>query len=115
MLTFLELYQTPFSFVFFKQGTKSRGISNKDSRQAMKEISSTTTDPSQPSSTVATSVPIDVEEDEDFVSQASKSDLNAMNTSSLPIFKVVYATSSTNPSSRLFEGLNSWLSRDTPR
>ena len=114
MLTFLELYQTLLGFVFFKQGTKSRGISNKDSRQAMREISSTT-DPSQPSSTVATSVPIDVEEDEDFVSQASKSDLNAMNTSSLPIFKVVYATSSTNPSSRLFEGLNSWLSRDTPR
>ena len=31
VLTFLELYQTLFGFTFFKQGTKSRGISNKDS------------------------------------------------------------------------------------
>jgi hypothetical protein len=115
VLTFLELYQTLLGFVFFKQATESGGISNKDVRQAIKDISSTTTDPSRPSSTVATSVPIDMEEDEDFVSQASKSDLNATNASSLPIFKVIYATSSTNPSSRLFEGLNSWLSRETPR
>jgi pescadillo len=98
------------------ESSSIKGISNKDVRQAIKEISNTSTDPSQPSSsTVPTSVPMEMEEDEDFVPQASKSDPNATNSSALPTFKVISATSSTNPSSRLFEGLNFWLSRETPR
>lgn len=91
----------------------TKTVSNKEVRQAIKEISSTTIN--APSATSAAPEAMEVEEDEEFVPQASKSDPNATSTSNLTTFKAISANSSVNPSARLFEGLNFWLSRETPR
>ncbi|CAG8773925.1 12096_t:CDS:1, partial [Acaulospora colombiana] len=54
------------------------------------------------------------EEDEQFIAQPSKSDPNI--TTSLPTFQSISnATSASGRASKLFEGLNFYLSRETPK
>ncbi|KAG8798613.1 mRNA-binding ribosome synthesis protein nop7 [Serendipita sp. 398] len=96
--------------------TQSRTVSGKDVRKIIKDISSST-EPiasGQRDTEMAADIAEDIEEE--FVPQTSKTDPTAANTSSLPTYQSISAAAGTmGGSTKLFEGLSFWLSRETPR
>lgn len=92
-------------------------LTGKDVRKAIKELrTDASSSQHAPSSTMEVDTAPVEEEEEEFVPQASKSDPNAMQTSVLPTYQTIAAAAGTlNATSRLFEGLSFWLSRETPR
>lgn len=89
-------------------------VTKKDVNQAIKEISSAVPSTKSITSLPATTAePMEVE-DEEFVPQPSSTDPTAQ-TTALPTYQSIAATSSSNTTNKLFEGLNIWLSRETPR